>query len=150
DFDILKAFCELSYDRNPLHVDAAYSRRTQFGRPVMFGMAAVLCALGEWAKGRSFRLEHIRVQFKKPIFPDENYELNVTEEDNRVTVKISKGGTIRLKCSWSWSTNSASRDPAKSAFEALPEASHLANPEIEIREWLNREFSYHFNESKVA
>jgi 3-oxoacyl-[acyl-carrier protein] reductase len=39
----IEAFAELSGDRNPLHVDAEYARRTTFQRPVAHGMI-----LGAW------------------------------------------------------------------------------------------------------
>src|SRR5207249_4586061 len=41
------AFAAASYDRNPLHVDEAYARRTVFGRRVVHGVASLLRALAE-------------------------------------------------------------------------------------------------------
>ena len=57
-------FAQLSHDRNPLHCDYAYSRRTPFGRVVTHGVAVVLRMLGEWAQGRSFRLLSLSAEFK--------------------------------------------------------------------------------------
>ena len=39
-----QAFAELSGDYNPLHVDAVYARRLQFGRPVIHGIHHLLSA----------------------------------------------------------------------------------------------------------
>ena len=49
----MEAFARLSHDHNPLHEDPAYSRSTQFGRPVVYGMCAVLVSLARWADGRT-------------------------------------------------------------------------------------------------
>ncbi len=85
-------FCAASHDRNPLHIDAEYAKRTQFGRPVVYGVAAVLYALGQWAAGRSFRLDSLRAIFRKPLFEGEEYTLHIDESaDGQVTAKFRKG-----------------------------------------------------------
>ena len=92
----IDAFSALSLDRNPLHMDADYCRRTQFGRPVVFGMAVILAILGEWAKGRRFSLKSIKADFHKPVFPDEVLELKLQEEDGLVRVEVLKGTAPKL------------------------------------------------------
>jgi NAD(P)-dependent dehydrogenase (short-subunit alcohol dehydrogenase family) len=87
----INAFCEASYDRNPLHIDPEYARRTQFGRPVVYGMAAVLYGLGQWANWRSFRLLHLRAIFRKPLFVGESYELQIDAQDGLVNIKFRRG-----------------------------------------------------------
>ncbi len=89
--DHVSAFCAASYDRNPLHIDPEYARRSQFGKPVVFGMAAVLNALGAWANGRTFRLQQIRAVFRKPLFEGEEYHLSILENGADVIVKFQKG-----------------------------------------------------------
>jgi NAD(P)-dependent dehydrogenase (short-subunit alcohol dehydrogenase family) len=87
----IDAFCAASYDRNPLHIDADYARRTQFGRPVVYGVAAVLYALGQWADGRSFRLENLRAIFRKPLFEGEEYALVIEQGTDSHTLRLRKG-----------------------------------------------------------
>jgi NAD(P)-dependent dehydrogenase (short-subunit alcohol dehydrogenase family) len=93
----LQAFERLSFDVNPLHVDAAYARRTQFGQVVVYGLCAVLHALGEWAKGRSFRLSSINANFARPLFLHEDYQLEITEADGAITAIYRKGETHHAK-----------------------------------------------------
>jgi hypothetical protein len=65
----IQAFEDFSYDRNPLHIDADYARRSQFGKPVVYGMAGVLAVLGEWKNKKPFQFESLLVQFEKPTIP---------------------------------------------------------------------------------
>jgi NAD(P)-dependent dehydrogenase (short-subunit alcohol dehydrogenase family) len=87
----IAAFCAASYDRNPLHIDADYARRSQFGRPVVYGVAAVLYALGQWADGRAFRLESLRAIFRKPLFESEEYTLVIEEGTDNTILRFRKG-----------------------------------------------------------
>jgi NAD(P)-dependent dehydrogenase (short-subunit alcohol dehydrogenase family) len=85
------AFADASYDRNPLHLDADYARRSQFGRPVVYGVAAVLYALGRWANGRHFQLRRLRAVFRKPLFEGEEYQWKMTAEGSEVACRLRKG-----------------------------------------------------------
>lgn len=87
----IAAFRAASHDLNPLHLDAGYARRTQFGKPVVYGMAAVLYGLGVWAHGRSFRLQQLRSLFRKPLYEGEEYALQIEEQDGEVSLKFRKG-----------------------------------------------------------
>jgi NAD(P)-dependent dehydrogenase (short-subunit alcohol dehydrogenase family)/acyl dehydratase len=87
----IAAFCAASYDRNPLHIDAEYAQRTQFGRPVVYGVAAVLYALGKWADGRAFRMETLRAIFRKPLFEGEEYDLAIEEDADSTILRFRKG-----------------------------------------------------------
>lgn len=87
----VSAFCAASHDRNPLHIDPDYARRSQFGKPVVYGLAAVLHALGVWAAGRTFRLQQLRAVFRKPLFEGEEYAVAVQESGSDVIVKFQKG-----------------------------------------------------------
>src|SRR5215470_19780522 len=44
----LEFFEQASFDRNPLHRDDSYARKSQFGQKVVYGMYAALFSLGEW------------------------------------------------------------------------------------------------------
>jgi len=67
----VSAFSELSGDRNPLHVDAAYARTTEFGRPIAHGallVALVSRVLGMHIPGERSLLLSMSVRFPKPLF----------------------------------------------------------------------------------
>ena len=85
------AFFAASQDANPLHRDAEYSRRTQFGRPVLYGMAAVLYALGHWSGGRPFKLKTLKAEFRKPLFLGEHYDLTDTSTAEGRRIRFAKG-----------------------------------------------------------
>ena len=87
----VSAFEKASLDRNPLHVDADYARRTPFGKPVVYGMCGVIAAIGSWAAGKTLQLESIRVVFRKPLFRDTDYRLEVKEEGSKAHLKLRKG-----------------------------------------------------------
>lgn len=87
----IQAFRLASHDVNPLHFDADYARRSQFGRPVVYGMAAVLYGLGEWAQGRPFRLDSLRAVFRKPLFEGEEYRLDIAEADGSLRIRYGRG-----------------------------------------------------------
>ncbi len=100
----LSCFRDLSYDNNPLHWDQLYSRQTQFGRPIVQGICAVLYGLGKWGNGRKFRIASIQAQFKKPLYPDEIYDLNISEAGNQVTIRFLRGPSLRTEIVFTWST----------------------------------------------
>jgi NAD(P)-dependent dehydrogenase (short-subunit alcohol dehydrogenase family) len=85
------AFFAASRDANPLHRDAQYSHRTQFGRPVVYGMAAVLYALGHWSGGRPFKLKSLKAEFRKPLLLDENYDLTDKSTAGGRRIRFAKG-----------------------------------------------------------
>lgn len=87
----ISAFKAASHDLNPLHLDADYARRSQFGRPVVYGMAGVLHGLGAWANGRHFRLRSLRAIFRKAMFEGEEYHIAISEADGQVTLKYQRG-----------------------------------------------------------
>lgn len=85
------AFHRASQDANPLHLDAAYARRSQFGRPVVYGMAAVLYALAQWSDGRRFKLKSLRADFRKPLFVDEHYDFQVSRAGDGFRCRFGRG-----------------------------------------------------------
>ncbi len=102
DQGLVAAFEALSHDKNPLHIDAVYSRSTQFGRPVVFGMAAVLRGLALWSAGRPFRLLQLKGRFSHPFFAGARYRLNVRELGTQVKVEYLSGETVQASFSFTW------------------------------------------------
>jgi len=98
----LEAFAAASHDRNPLHLDARYARRTPFGQPVVHGVAAVLRVLGLWAQGRPLRLIELSAAFLRPLFPDVEYQLGIDADGTgrvRATLLRDRAALVRLSFS---------------------------------------------------
>lgn len=88
----IEAFFEASRDANPLHRDVGYARRTPFGRPVAYGMAAVLRVLALGAAPSRQRLISLRCTFRKPLFVDTGYELIESVAGPQRRFRIGRGG----------------------------------------------------------
>lgn len=91
----MNAFRDLSGDNNPLHCDPAYALTTPFGQVVVFGVAGILMALGEWAQGRKISIKSVKAQFKRPLFLNTEYSLGISETENAVVMKIKKGDWVQ-------------------------------------------------------
>src|SRR5579859_7559427 len=98
----LRAFEILSHDRNPIHNDPVYSRSTQFGRPIVYGMCGVLLGLGHWARGRAFRLTRLVGRFTSPLFELIEYDLTIEEEGNKVVIEYLETGNIQMSFHFVW------------------------------------------------
>jgi NADP-dependent 3-hydroxy acid dehydrogenase YdfG len=125
----IQAFCKASHDRNPLHIDAEYARRTQFGKPVVYGMAAVLYGLGQWADGRACSLRTLRAIFRKPLFEGEEYDLVIEATADAVTLRFRKGpvdyAVITFAADFVGTSKSGYENMFHSPFEAWHEAAAL-------------------------
>ena len=94
------AFAAASYDRNPLHVDEAYARRTVFGRRVVHGVASLLRALAELPAREGRSLASLTAHFPNPIFLDVPYVVHVEEasaDDWIVTLKDGSSTAMRAR-----------------------------------------------------
>lgn len=125
DARIRDAFLAASHDRNPLHLDAAYATRTQFGRPIVYGICGVLAALAGWSAGRNFALRQLRIRFERPLLYDTPYAVTFTEKGSDAKIKIVSGATthvsIALSAEWATAPEAAgSRKPSTFAPLAEP------------------------------
>jgi acyl dehydratase len=77
-------FAALSGDRNPIHVDPLFARRTQAGAPVAHGMHAVLWALDELVRRGRFErpVATLAVEFRRFIYLGDAATLFVVEADD--------------------------------------------------------------------
>lgn len=121
---IRDAFLAASHDRNPLHLDAAYATRTQFGQPIVYGICGVLAALGGWAAGRNVTLRQLRVRFERPLLYDTPYAVTFSEKDNDAKIRIASGATTHVSISLSaeWRDTRAPTPHGASAFAPLADA----------------------------
>ena len=65
------SFARLSLDRNPMHLDAAFARRTQMGAPVVHGIHTLLWTLDTVLRSFVFDVRNIRVRFHQPLYLNE-------------------------------------------------------------------------------
>lgn len=91
----INAYADASGDRNPLHLDEAFARTTQFGGTIAHGML-VLAFLSEMltgAFGRSWlETGRLKVRFRAPARPGDSIHAtgHVTKiEGARVTCQVS-------------------------------------------------------------
>jgi 3-hydroxybutyryl-CoA dehydratase len=76
----IQAFAQLSGDRNPLHLDDAFARRSRFGRPVAHGVlvAGVISAvLGNVLPGPGAIYLSQTLKFLRPVFPGDTVTATV-------------------------------------------------------------------------
>jgi NAD(P)-dependent dehydrogenase (short-subunit alcohol dehydrogenase family)/acyl dehydratase len=140
----LQAFERLSFDVNPLHVDPDYARRTQFGQVVVYGMCAVLQAVGHWAQGRRFKLGSISAHFSRPLLQDEDYRLEIEEASGEIVATYLRGTVTLARIKFSATEHSGSEPasasgfpPRKQALHPMPESVHF--PELRYAPVLSNE-----------
>lgn len=97
DSESISAFVSLSRDRNPLHTDDVYARRTPFGQVVVHGVAALLSALGSWMAGRAFRLVEIRAEFRRALLAGVTYDLRVDPASDPAILRIWQGDQVQTE-----------------------------------------------------
>jgi hypothetical protein len=74
-------FAAISGDRNPVHVDPVFARRTQFGRQIVHGMHLVLWTLDGYFASFPQRVPSaLNVRFLKPAFIGDALVAGVAEE----------------------------------------------------------------------
>ena len=132
------AFHRASQDANPLHLDAAYARRSQFGRPVVYGMAAVLYALAQWSAGRQFKLASLRADFKKPLFVGEHYDFQVAPARDGFRCRFGRGPIDYILVSFVPGAESPGAPdgaaPELPPMKFMPDAIAADAPRVEKRE----------------
>lgn len=84
-----QAFADASGDRNPVHVDAEYARRTMFGDVLVHGVHALMWALDRWVAQGGSVPRSFRVQFAKPVYTCETVAVIVREEANNRTLILT-------------------------------------------------------------
>lgn len=99
----VRAFAELTGDRNPVHLDDAYAATTRFGRRIAHGMLAaslISAALAGELPGRGTVYLSQSLRFTAPVFPGDTVTARVTvthvREDKPIitleTVCTNQGG----------------------------------------------------------
>lgn len=93
--DEVNRFAEVTGDKNPVHLDAAYAAKTMFKRPIMHGMLSASLfskVFGTLFPGEGTIYLKQSLSFLKPMYVDTDYEAvftvkEVTREKNRAIVE---------------------------------------------------------------
>lgn len=90
-------FAEASGDSNPLHVDEQFARRTPYGRCIAHGALVTMAALGSADENALRHANALDVQFKQPVFPEDECRVSITEEtEEKVRIDVTRGGRAAL------------------------------------------------------
>lgn len=79
--DEVKAFAELSLDRNPIHLDKAYAEQTIFGSRIVHGFfvgSLISAVFGTVLPGEGAIYLHQEMNFRKPVYHGEEITATVT------------------------------------------------------------------------
>ena len=79
--DEVKAFAELSLDRNPIHLDEKYAEQSRFGDRIVHGflVGSLFSAIfGTVLPGEVAIYLHQEMNFRKPVYHDEEITATVT------------------------------------------------------------------------
>ena len=97
--DIL--FCMLTMNHHPLHIDAEYGKKTQFGRNVVVGNLVVDIALGQSVPDVSGKaianLGFENIQFLKPTFHGDTIYAETTVLDVRESESKPDRGVVTVE-----------------------------------------------------
>jgi acyl dehydratase len=92
----LRAFADLSGDRNPLHLDPEYAQGTVFAGPVAHGALGIAVATGLFHQagitaGTLVALVGLEWRFVAPVRPDETVSARAEVLDRRPTRRAGQG-----------------------------------------------------------
>jgi acyl dehydratase len=78
--DDIENFAELVGDRNPVHVNPDFAKKTRFGRPIahgMWGLSLISAVLGTKLPGPGTIFLSQTARFKAPVFPGDTLTAKV-------------------------------------------------------------------------
>jgi NAD(P)-dependent dehydrogenase (short-subunit alcohol dehydrogenase family)/acyl dehydratase len=137
----LDRFAASSGDRNPLHVDAAYARATPYGRNIAQGALVTIAALGIADELALNHLKAIHVQFKQPVFPDEDYVVSLlASSPDSAEIEVSGRGRAAVAITLAFDPQAPlpeveEQTPATlRTSPARPTVEELAAPDSSLRE----------------
>jgi 3-hydroxybutyryl-CoA dehydratase len=95
--EMIRAFADLTGDRNPIHLDDAYAAGTRFGRRIAHGMIAaslISAALANDLPGPGTVYLSQTLQFKAPVYPGDMITTTVEVKNVRSDKPIVTLGTV--------------------------------------------------------
>lgn len=93
-------FCEISEDRNPIHISAEAARTSPFGQNLVFGVQTALtaleafCASADQTTARQFK--SLSVYLPVPVYPDETITIKSSQRDEDTFLINCTIGTTTL------------------------------------------------------
>jgi NAD(P)-dependent dehydrogenase (short-subunit alcohol dehydrogenase family) len=131
------AFARLSQDRNPMHLDANFARRTQAGAPVVHGIHTLLWAMDTVLRSFAFDIQNIKVRFQQPLYPGEIARTEIrSRTETAVTIEVLAAGTVIAAIKLSSESGKLSGASAR-PIAAAPQ--QIANPvDIPFEQWANQ------------
>ncbi|MDJ0269287.1 MAG: MaoC family dehydratase [Aigarchaeota archaeon] len=91
----IRAYAELTGDKNPLHLDEEYAKNTRFGRVIAHGMltaSLISAVIGTRLPGPGAIYLEQRLRFTRPVYPGDT----ITAEVEVVEFREEKG-VVRLR-----------------------------------------------------
>ena len=79
--DDVKAFAELSLDKNPIHLNEAYAEQSLFGKRIVHGFfvgSLISAVFGTVLPGEGAIYLHQEMNFRKPVYHGEEITATVT------------------------------------------------------------------------
>jgi NAD(P)-dependent dehydrogenase (short-subunit alcohol dehydrogenase family) len=92
----LTTFSEASGDRNPLHLNQDYVRRTPYGQPVVFGCLGAMACLGHISLPTGWCATSLAAEFLRPMFVGISYRVETGEKDGRWEARLFDGSTLAV------------------------------------------------------
>jgi acyl dehydratase len=86
------AFCQVTRDKNPLHHDEEFSRRTRFGRPIVPGLL-VASLFADVASRWDLLAQEVSLSFRAPVFIGETVNATI-----RITDRQDAALTADFEC----------------------------------------------------
>lgn len=77
----VEAFAEMSFDRNPIHIDTGYAEQSIFGARIVHGFlvgSLISAVFGTQLPGKGAIYLHQEMNFRKPVFHGEEIKATVT------------------------------------------------------------------------
>lgn len=90
----LDVFSEASGDRNPLHLNPEYARRTPYGQPVVFGCLGAIACLGHIPLSAAWSVTSLETNFIRPLFPGVRYRVEKSGENGCWKARVFDGSTL--------------------------------------------------------
>jgi NAD(P)-dependent dehydrogenase (short-subunit alcohol dehydrogenase family)/acyl dehydratase len=87
----LAVFSEASGDRNPLHLNQEYARRTPYGQPVVFGCLGAMACLGHIRLPAGWSARSLEAQFLRPMFVGVRYRIETSGKEGQWQAGLSDG-----------------------------------------------------------
>jgi NAD(P)-dependent dehydrogenase (short-subunit alcohol dehydrogenase family)/acyl dehydratase len=117
----LALFSEASGDRNPLHLNQDYARRTSYGQRVVFGCLGAMACLGHIRLPADWSATSLEANFLLPMFLGVQYRTETSRKGDRWEARLFDGSTavvsLKVTAKISQREEAPEEDGVPAAFE---------------------------------